>query len=452
MTIFEIAKKVHSGEVKAADVAKEYLKRIEEKNNFYNVFLYINKDIVSQAKEIDERISKGENVGRLAGVPIAVKDNILVKGMPATAASKVLENFVAQSDATIIKKIIAEGALVIGKTNMDEFAMGSSTENSAFGPTKNPWDTARVPGGSSGGSAAAVALDFAPVAIGSDTGGSIRQPASFCGVIGFKPTYGAVSRYGLMEMASSLDQIGTFAKTSKEAQFVFDVIRGKDEHDTTTKDFKEKEVKKPRLGMVKRYFQEGLSTLTGKALNTFIDKLSKDYEIVDISLKHFDYALPCYYILMPAEVSSNMARYTGERYGKSADFLGEEVKRRVLLGNFVLSYGFFDAYYRKSKAVQAKIKKELEEAFEKVDFILIPTSPTEAFKIGEKTSDPISMYLADVFTVTANIANIPALSFPLNGDGEYFWKNPKGLPVGIQILGPQFSDDNIFEFSKKFEK
>lgn len=422
------------------------------------------------AKECFENIKKSDDAlhafldvyydGEGKGTPIAVKDNILIEGKRATAASKMLAEYVAPYDATVIKKLRGAGAIFVGKTNMDEFAMGSSTENSAFGPTRNPHDRGRVPGGSSGGSAAAVAAGMCAAALGSDTGGSIRQPAAFCGVVGLKPTYGAVSRNGLIAMASSLDQIGPITKTVEDAKIIFDIIKGTDPLDSTTVDAKAFSIRSSgvrnntlRVGVPEEYFGDGIDPEVKQAVERTLHCLDpKRYTLKPITLPHTKYALACYYIIMPAEVSANLARYDGIRYGYSAkeDTLfdvytksrdrgfGNEVKRRIILGAYVLSAGYYDAYYIKAQRVRALIKQDFEDAFKEVDVIVSPTTPTPAFKIGEKTGDPLQMYLSDVFTVPANLAGIPAISVPCG-------KTKSGLPIGIQFMGKWFEEETLFE-------
>jgi aspartyl-tRNA(Asn)/glutamyl-tRNA(Gln) amidotransferase subunit A len=414
---------------------------------------------------VDSALAKKNDLGNLAGVPLAIKDNILIKGQPATAASKILENYQSAYDATVIKKLKSAESVILGKTNLDEFAMGSSTENSAFQKTRNPADLERVPGGSSGGSAAAVAADMAIAALGSDTGGSIRQPASFCGVVGLKPTYGAVSRSGLIAMASSLDQIGPITKTVEDAEILFEVIKGNDDLDSTSVDLnkfrdsrsKIKDSRDLTIGLPKEYFIEGLEKETAKAIDSVIEKLKNlGFKFKKISLPHTKYALSCYYIIMPAEASTNLARYDGIRYSRINNIginqrdnqhksaleniyfdqrsggFGKEVKRRIILGTFVLSSGYYDAYYLKAQKVRTLIKKDFDEAFKEVDVILTPVSPTPAFKIGEKTENPLEMYLSDIFTIPVNLAGLPAISIPV--------KENVGLPIGFQLNGKHFRE------------
>ncbi|MFH2136557.1 MAG: Asp-tRNA(Asn)/Glu-tRNA(Gln) amidotransferase subunit GatA, partial [Patescibacteria group bacterium] len=414
------------------------------------------------AKAVDKKIAAGAEIGILEGVPMAIKDNILVKDIRCTSGSKILENYIATYDATVVEKLRIAGAVILGKTNLDEFAMGASTETSYFGPTKNPADTKRVPGGSSGGSAAAVAANMCIYALGSDTGGSVRQPASFCGVVGMKPTYGAVSRYGLMAMASSLDQIGPIAKTVEDAEIVFDVIRGKDEMDSTTvervnkKENKQISIKGLKVGLPKEYFIGGMDDEVEKCVLDVVEKFRKaGAEIIDVSLPHAEYTLATYYIIVPAEVSANMARYDGVRYGYKtkkaktlldtylktrAEGFGDEVKRRIMLGTYALSAGYYDAYYLQAQRMRTLIRQDFLKVFKEVDCLVMPTSPTTAFKIGERIDDPLTMYLSDVFTVSANVAGLPAISVPAGEANK--------LPVGVQIMAPWFGEEKLFEISK----
>jgi len=429
-----------------------------------------------QDKDIHAYLRFQEDEKKWQGVPIAVKDNMLAIGMPTTCASKILENYQPSYQATAIDKLELNGLGVFGKTNMDEFAMGSSTETSAFGLTKNPHDLTRVPGGSSGGSAAAVSSGMALAALGSDTGGSIRQPASFCGVVGLKPTYGRVSRYGLVAMASSLDQIGTFTKDVKDAAYLLNIISGFDKFDSTSSkenvpnylESLNKGVKGLKIGIPKEYFAKGIDADVEKNIKGAIKKYeSLGAEIVEVSLPNTEYALAVYYILMPAEVSSNLARFDGIRYGYSierdsgignatldevykmsrAKGFGPEPRRRIMLGTFVLSHGYYDAYYLKAQKVRTKIIEDFKIAFEKVDVIATPTAPTPAFKIGEKISDPLTMYLSDIFTVSANLAGVPALSLPC-GIVE---REGKKLPVGLQLIGKHFDESTILRAAHSLE-
>jgi aspartyl-tRNA(Asn)/glutamyl-tRNA(Gln) amidotransferase subunit A len=417
-------------------------------------------DVLAQADKADERLKSGEIDNLLLGIPLAIKDNILIEGKRAGSASKVLEGYVAPWSATAIKKLIDKGVVFIGRTNMDEFAMGGSTENSAYGVTKNPHDTSRVPGGSSGGSAVAVAANLALGALGSDTGGSIREPAAFCGVVGYKPSYGAVSRHGLMAMASSLDQIGPFAKTVEDAEIIFNALKGVDSYDATTTLTLKKGEKKMRIGIVPKLFEmEGIDPEVKAAFDISVSELKgKGYEIVDVELPHLDYSLAVYYIICPAEVSSNMSRFDGVRFGAKVggdnllqdymrtrgELLGAEVKRRIMIGTYVLSSGYYDSYYGKAGAVRELINADFRNAFQKVDAILMPTTPVPAFKIGEKSADPLEMYLADIFTVAANIAGTPAISIP---KGESTSK----LPIGMQLIGAFKEDEKLLDIAKDLE-
>jgi len=470
----------------AFDMTKEFFDYISDKDKKIDAYLSLDKDgALKQAELVDIAIAKGEEVGMLAGIPMAIKDNLLIKGLPATAASKILENYAAVYDATVIKKLKEQGVIFLGKTNLDEFAHGSSTENSAFKTTKNPYDLSRVPGGSSGGSAAAVGANMAVAALGTDTGGSIRQPASFCGVVGLKPTYGAVSRFGAIAMASSLDQIGPITKTVEDAAIIFDAIRGKDDLDATSADAnppaggsdellnpKLENVKKLRIGLPKEYFSGGLDDYTQKEIQKAIDKIkSLGLEVKEISLPHTEYALAVYYIIMPAEVSSNLSRFDGIRYsrnyaeaktqkdaeksalwnvyfGQKTNGFGAEARRRIMLGTYVLSSGYYDAYYAKAQKVRRLIKEDFNKAFNEVDVILTPVSPTPAFKIGEKTDNPMQMYLSDIFTIPLNLAGLPGVSIPV----RKYSKIEKELPVGFQLIGKAFHEADILGIGQFYEK
>jgi len=468
LTIKSTHEHLHNGDFSATELAEEYLKNIKEKNPEINAYLEVFNDVIEQAKVADKILKEGSDSNILTGIPVAIKDNILIKGKIASSASKILENYKATYDATVISKLKEQGVIFLGRTNMDEFAMGGSTENSAHGVTKNPIDTSRVPGGSSGGSAAAVAMQGALGAFGSDTGGSIRQPASFCGVVGLKPTYGAVSRNGLMAMSSSLDQIGPFSKTVEDSEILFNAIKGHDNMDSTSfpNSFYEsaegKEKEKLTIGVPTDFLKEGVDKEVLDNFNESIDKLrDKGYEIRDISLPNVKYSLAVYYIIMPAEASTNLARYDGVRYGlneSGEDLLrdytktrgngfGKEVRRRILLGAHVLSSGYYDAYYNKANAVRRLITSDFEKAFKEVDVIATPTSPTPAFKIGEKKNDPLQMYLADIFTVPANIAGIPSISVP----SGIIKKDEKDLPLGIQFMASHFKENLLFKVGKDIE-
>lgn len=463
LTITEARKLLDDKKISVKELAEYYLQNIKEKNKELNVYLEIYDDVLNQTEKAQEMIDKGESKP-LIGIPLAIKDNILIKGRKVSGASKILENYTATYTATAAQKLIDQGVVFLGRANCDEFAMGGSTENSAFGVTKNPHDTERVAGGSSGGSAAAVASDMALAAIGSDTGGSIREPSSFCGVVGFKPTYGAVSRYGLMAMGSSLDVIGPIAKTAEDAEIIFDVIKGKDKMDSTSIDIeRRKEGKKEKIKIGVPYHlleQEGISEEVKTNFDASLKKFQDlGFKIQDIKLPNIDKTLAIYYIIMPAEVSSNMARYDGIKYGLSVDApdllgvykktrgqgFGKEVRRRIVLGTYVLSSGYYDAYYGKAMAARQIIRKEFESAFKEVDAILTPTAPTPAWKIGEKTT-PLENYLADIFTVTANIVGCPAISLP-SGFADI---DGKKLPLGIQLMASHSNEEILFEIGKKF--
>lgn len=464
LTIKKARALLDSKEITAFELASAYLEEIKKKNTDLNIYLEVYDDVLSQAEEADRRIQAGE-VTPLLGIPLAIKDNILIKGRKVTAASKILEGYVAPYDATVISKLKSQGAVFLGRVNMDEFAMGGSTENSAFGVTKNPKDVSRVAGGSSGGSAAAVSAHVALAALGSDTGGSVRQPASFCGVVGFKPTYGAVSRYGLMAMGSSLDVIGPITQTVTDAEILFDAIKGKDSYDATTVDEStyphRKEKKILTIGVPWNLLDEkGIDESVKENFKQSVEKFkSLGYTITNISLRYLPLSLAVYYILMPAEVSSNMARFDGVKYGlhvdgkdlledymkTRGDGFGAEVRRRILLGTYVLSAGYSDAFYGKAQIVRSLIEEEFKKAFESVDLVLTPTTPSPAWKMGEK-EDPLSAYLADIFTVTANIAGIPALSIPsgtTNMDGV-------DLPLGIQLMATHMGEKYLFRAGKQF--
>ena len=477
LTIKQASEKLVAGEITSANIVKDCLEKIEKRDKDINAYLtLLSAEAKKAAEESDRRYAKGERRGPIDGLPMAIKDNIVMKEDKTTAASKILENFSSSYEATVISKLRKAGAIIIGKTNLDEFAMGSSTENSAFGPTKNPLDQSRVPGGSSGGSAAAVAADMCLGALGSDTGGSIRQPASFCGVVGFKPTYGTVSRYGLIAMASSLDQIGPITKTVEDAEILYEIIVGNDPMDSTSikseilnpkfqTNPKSQITNKYKIGLPKEYFGKGLNEKVKKIIEEAIEKLKKEgNEIIEISLPNLEYALPVYYHIMAVEVSSNLARYDGIKYGLSVQSknsnlkaqnlievyyksraigFGEEPKRRIMLGTFASKTGYIDEYYAKAQKVRTLIKKDFDQAFRKVDLILGPVSPTVAFRLGEKVDDPLQMYLSDIYTISANLAGLPALSVPA-GVAD-------GLPVGLQAIGPALSENKIFNLGKTFE-
>jgi aspartyl-tRNA(Asn)/glutamyl-tRNA(Gln) amidotransferase subunit A len=464
LTIAEARRALDAKEYSALDLTNAYLDTIEKKDGEIHAYLEVWADSARQeAKAADAMIAKGESQP-LTGIPIALKDNILIEDRIASSASKMLEHYRASYDATVITKLKNQGAVFLGRTNMDEFALGGSTENSAFGPTKNPHDTSRVPGGTSGGSAAAVAAGMALAALGSDTGGSIRQPSAFCGVVGLKPTYGAVSRYGLMAAASSLDQIGAIAQTVADTKIIFDAIRGHDENDSTSLPdsfFTEKKMQKI-IGVPRAFLKAGIEPDMLAAFEQTLDGLRRaGCSLVDIDLPALKYSLAVYYIINPAEVSTNLARFDGIRYGLSAPAdsisevysksraagFGPETRRRILVGTFVLSAGYADAYYRKAKAVRELIRADFTKAFESVDAIALPTSPVPAFKFGEK-SDPVAMYAADIFTVPVNLAGVPAISIP-SGVVE---RGGKKLPVGFQLIGAHGAEDTLFAIGEDIEK
>lgn len=469
LTITQTHQGLKKKEFSALELCKAYLDKIKERDREIFAFLTINAEkALSQAKKIDDLISQKKAISQLAGIPLVVKDNILVEDIKCTAGSKILENYIAPYDATVIKKLRDQNAIFLGKTNLDEFAMGSSTENSAFGVTRNPHDLMRVSGGSSGGSAAAVAANECVYGLGSDTGGSIRLPASFCGVVGLKPTYGAVSRYGLIAFASSLDQIGPITKTVEDAKIVFEAISGKDEMDSTSVNYKssspsknyELKIKNLKIGVPKEYFIKGIEPEVEKAIKNAIKKYQEmGAKIEEVSLPHTEYALPVYYIINPSEASANLSRYDGIKYGASTkeakdlmeiylksrgEGFGEEVRRRIMLGTYSLSAGYYEAYYLRAQKTRTLIKNDFKKVFEKVDVLLAPVSPFVAFKIGERIEDPLSMYLVDVYTVSINLAGLPALSLPCGKAGQ--------LPIGLQIIGKPFEENKILEIGEIFEK
>jgi aspartyl-tRNA(Asn)/glutamyl-tRNA(Gln) amidotransferase subunit A len=461
LTIEAVRAAIAEKRTTAAALVEQFYAKIKGDDAEIHAYLTLCEDrALKQAKYIDDLVSKGAPLPPLAGVPIGIKDVMVTKGIRTTAGSKILENFIPPYDCTAVARLEAAGAIVLGKMNCDEFAMGSSNENSAYGPVRNPRDKTRVPGGSSGGSAAAVAAGTAVATLGSDTGGSIRQPASFCGVVGLMPTYGRVSRYGLIAFASSLDHIGPLTKTVKDAAILLKVIAGHDPLDSTSADVPvpdyvadlARPVSGLKIGVPKEYFGEGLDAEVRTAVEAGISKLrSAGCEIIPISLPHTAYAIPTYYVIATAEASANLARYDGVRYGyrakgarplsemyrKSRDeAFGAEVKRRIMLGTYALSSGYYDAYYLKAQRVRALLTRDFEEAFQKVDAIVTPTAPTPAFKLGEKSDDPLSMYLADIYTVTADLAGIPGISVPCG-------KTQSGLPIGLQVLGKHFDEGTI---------
>jgi aspartyl-tRNA(Asn)/glutamyl-tRNA(Gln) amidotransferase subunit A len=468
-TIEKVRTLLEQGDASAVEICKSYLDSIERQNPEIQAFISTNAPgALAQAERIDRIKKEGQPLPSLAGVPLAIKDNISIKGLRCTCGSKILENYVALYNATVIEKLEAAGAVFLGKTNLDEFAMGSSTENSAFFPTRNPHARDYVPGGSSGGSAAAVAGQMAVAALGSDTGGSIRQPASFCGVVGLKPTYGRVSRYGLVAFGSSLDQIGPLTNNVKDAARLLQATAGSDPQDSTSvsadiPDYLHEvdaPVKGIKIGLPREYFKAGISTNVNEKIECALKRLGElGCELIEIDLPHTEYAIACYYVVAMAEASSNLARFDGVRYGlrvhgdgnltgmyretRDAGF-GNEVKRRIILGTFVLSSGYYDAYYLRAQKVRTLIKQDFEKAFAKVDVILSPTSPTPPFRLGEKSNDPLAMYLSDIFTITANLAGIPGISVPCG-------KTPEGLPVGLQFLGRHFDEASLLRVAHAFE-
>jgi aspartyl-tRNA(Asn)/glutamyl-tRNA(Gln) amidotransferase subunit A len=467
LTIKQAAEKLRSKEVSAVELNKYFLDRIKRIDGDLHAFLNIGEtQALVDAAKADEVMQ--DNISELTGIPYAAKDNILISGYQATAGSKILENYIAPYDATAIKKLKLSLPILLGKTNLDEFAMGSSTENSAYGPTKNPYDFSLVPGGSSGGSAAAVAAGEVLFAFGTDTGGSVRQPASFCGVVGLKPTYGRVSRYGLIALGSSLDQLGVFAKNVEDAALVFQQVAGADEFDSTTlqkavPDYSQaltKGVKGMKVGIPKEYLGEGMDAEVRGIVQNSIKKLEELGAVIEeVSLPHSEYSLAAYYIILPVEISANLSRYDGIRYGlsqagngleetyyntRSIGF-GAEPKRRIMIGTYASSAGYYDAYYKKAKLAQDLIRQDFLEAFKKFDLLLTPTCPTPAFKFGEKAADPLAMYLADIYTVALNIAGVPGMSVPGG-------VTKAGLPVGVQLIAPHFKEENLFQAGHALEQ
>ena len=454
LTIKEALDGLKNKKFSSVELTKACLEQIRKYNKDLNAFITVaEKEALAQAKSADNLALQGETLQTkpLLGIPIALKDLFSTKGIKTTAGSKVLENYIPQYDATVVKKLKDAGAVIVGKTNLDAWAHGSSGENSDFGPTKNPWNKEYVPGGSSSGSAVALASDMCIASTGTDTGGSIRLPASFCNVVGLKPTYGRVSRYGIIAMASSLDSIGHFTKTVEDSALFFNITAGKDSLDATTveKEYIVKPLSKIKIGVDPDFLSKSLEiethNLLAKAYNVFKNDLGiKDF-IPNVSLPNLKYGIACYYIIQPAEVSSNLARYDGIRYGNDRSFFGDEAKRRIMLGTYTLSAGYYDAYYKKAMSVRTLIKKDFDNAFEKVDAIVTPVSPTPPWKLGEKINDPLKMYLSDIFTVTANLAGVPALSIPIGFTS-------KGLPIGLQILGPHFSEELLFQIGRAYEE
>lgn len=472
MTITDALKGLHERKFSSYELVKSCLEKIDDFDPRLNAYISVfAEEALKQAETADKIFSDtvAHNFPLLLGIPLALKDNILVYNTKTTAGSKILANYIASYDAGVVKRLKKQGAVFLGKTNMDEFAMGSSTENSAYGPSRNPCDYERVPGGSSGGSAAAVKAHLCLGALGSDTGGSIRQPASFCGIVGMKPTYGAVSRYGLIAMASSLDQIGPMAKCVKDAKIIFEAIAGKDDFDATSiepgKDANSQfaDLQGVKIGVPQEYFAKGLDKDVEEAIKAVLKKLERaGAELEQISLAHSKYALPTYYIVVPCEVSANLARFDGIRYGYSSasaenlrevytksrgEGFGSEVKRRIMIGTYALSAGYYDAYYLKAQRVRRLIFNDFKKAFERVDFIIGPTTPSPAFRLGERVDDPLSMYLADIYTVAINLAGLPGISIPVG----VVRREDKDLPVGMQIISPWFSDIKLFGMAEKLE-
>ncbi len=470
LTIAELQEQLQKRAVTAREIAEAHLKRIDERDPQVKAFLRLSPErALEQAAAIDRLVEKKQPLPPLAGVPMAVKDVIATREVPTTAGSRILENYRPPYDATAVSRLEQAGAVILGKTNCDEFAMGSSTENSSYFPTRNPHDLERVPGGSSGGSVAAVADALAVASLGSDTGGSIRQPASFCGVVGVMGTYGRVSRYGLIAFASSLDHVGPFARTVRDAAAVLQVVAGRDSNDSTSADVPvpdyavelEKPVKGMKVGVPKEYFGAGLDAEVRAQVEKGIERLRElGCELREVSLPHTDYAIACYYIIAPAEASSNLARYDGVRYAfraPGADSLeamyhttrgagfGAEVKRRIMLGTYVLSAGYYEAYYLKAQKVRTLLYQDFVRAFEQVDALVTPTAPTPAFKLGEKTNDPLQMYLADIYTVTGSLAGVPGISVPCG-------KSKAGLPIGLQLFAKHFDEARLLRLAHAFEQ
>jgi len=470
LTVHELRDKLAKNEITAEEITKSYIKRIEEKEPEVKAFVNTTLDeALKVAKEADKKRQAGEEVSELAGIPIGIKDNICTKGVKTTCSSKMLENFVSPYDATVMEKINNENLVMLGKLNMDEFAMGASTEYSYFKKTSNPWDLKKVPGGSSGGSAAAVAADLVPWSLGSDTGGSVRQPAAFCGTVGLKPTYGLVSRYGLVAFASSLDQIGPITKDVEDNAMLLNIIAGHDKKDSTSANVEKKDytkalvndVKGLRVGIPKEYFGDGINPEVKEAVMAVAKKYEEMGAIVEeCSISVTDYALATYYILACAEASSNLGRFDGIRYGyrtenynnlrdiyrnSRSEGFGSEVKRRIILGTYVLSSGYYDAYYKKALQVRTVVKNAFKELFEKYDVLLTPTSPTVAFDIGTRSNNPLEMYLADICTVSINIGGVPAISVPCGLDSQ-------GMPIGFQLIGNHFDEETLYRAAYTYEQ
>lgn len=473
LTLKEASQKIQAREISSLELTQEYLSNIEKTESKISAYLEVTRDLaIKGAKSADKKIKEGEHNSPLLGIPAALKDNMLALGTRSTAASKILEEYQSMYDSTVAEKLNSEGMVMLGKTNMDEFAMGSSTESSAFKKTKNPWDLEKVPGGSSGGSAAAVAAQECVYALGSDTGGSVRQPAAFCGVVGLKPTYGRVSRYGLIALASSLDQIGPITKTVEDAALVLNAIAGQDPNDSTTapvpvEDYTKnlsKDIKGLKIGVPKEYFVGGINKDVEKNVRKSISQLEDlGATVKEVSLPYTDYALAVYYIILPAEASANLSRYDGIRYGYSimrgdekikdlfsvysksrAKGFGDEVKRRIMIGTYSLSSGFHDAYYRRAQKIRELVKNSFAEVFTEVDILAAPTTPTTAFSLGEMIDDPLTMYLSDIFTVSANIGGIPAISVPCGFSDS--------LPIGLQFMVKPFAESTLLRVAHQFEQ
>jgi len=469
LTIHELQEKLKNGETSAVKVAESVFNRINAVEEQVHSYIRLMKEEAMSAAEQSDKALQGGKAGPLSGIPVALKDIVCTKGITTTCGSHILHNFIPPYDATVVEKLASAGAVFVGKANMDEFAMGSSTETSHFGPTRNPWDLTRIPGGSSGGSAAAVAADECIASIGSDTGGSIRQPAALCGVVGLKPTYGRVSRFGLIAFASSLDQIGPFTKDVEDCAIMMNVLAGYDPRESTSvkaevpdyRQYVRRDIQGWKIGIPKEYFISGIDPEVSAAIKNAIAVIEKSGgQCVDISLPHTEYCLAVYYIIAPAEASSNLARYDGVKYGlrtsDARDLLemykktrregfGAEVKRRIVIGTYALSSGYYDAYYKKASQVRALIKHDFEEAFKKCDIILTPTTPTPAFKIGEKTDNPLQMYLSDIFTISTNLAGIPGMSVPCGFTAA-------GLPIGMQFLAGHFEEGKLIQIASVYEK
>ena len=469
LTLDDAGKRLRKREFSSLELTEAVFQRIAASDDKIHAYLTIVRDAaLEQARQADERLKQDSGISPLLGIPIAVKDNFLTCGLRTTCASKILGEFIPPYDAATVQKLRAAGAVITGKTNLDEFAMGSSVENSAFFPTRNPWNLERIPGGSSGGSAAAVASDQCIAALGTDTGGSIRQPAACCGIVGLKPTYGRVSRYGIVAFASSMDQVGPMTKDVRDSALLLEAIAGPDPADSTSVNRAvpryasslTEPVKGLRLGIPKEYFVAGMQAEVERAVRTAIRELEKSAAAVEeISLPHTEYAVAVYYIVATAEASSNLARYDGMRYGRRAqakdltetymisrdEGFGAEVKRRIMLGTYALSAGYYDAYYLKAQKVRTLIKRDFDEAFKRCDVIVTPTAPTTAFKLGEKTQDPLQMYLSDIYTISINLAGLPALSLPCGFDSE-------GMPIGLQIIGKPLDESTIFRVAYNYEQ